>query len=258
VALTARLYLCGFPKSGLHLAGLWAEAILTPEYSRVGNWFGTMGGGGWTCESVNVELIERALKSIRPGYYLKGHMGWSPALGQLFFKMGIGVAFLMRDLRDVVVSHAHHVCSTDDEKLKHPDKELYRARGSFEDVLIGCIEGVAQYPGIFERWEFYAGWLTEQWVLPLRFEQMVEHPRQWAMALARYAYTVAGETPPQNIRAVGREMAQAGRHTKKSPTFRKGAIGDWRAAFTPRVKDCFKAHDPGWLVKLGYTRNNEW
>jgi len=250
----ARLYLNGFPKAGLHFAEQWVSTVLEPELSHTGNWFGTFNGNGWTTSQGNLEHVDAMLASVRSGYYVKGHMGWAPGLADKIKGSGVGVAFVYRDLRDVVVSHAYHVLSDDDEKLKHPGKALYKALPAFEDVLIACIDGIGPYPGIFKRWELYAGWLLEGWVLKLKYEDMINSPRAQAERLARYLYN--GSQDNLLIDQVTLLMVQRGRETSKSMTFRRGKTGDWRKEFTPRVKAAFKAADPGWLDKLGYAHGD--
>jgi len=46
--------------------------------------------------------------------------------------------------------------------------------------------------------------------------------------------------------------------TSNSVTFRKGDVGGWRETFTEEHKDLFKKHDNGWLVKLGYEKDENW
>lgn len=257
--LTARLYLCGFPKSGLHWADLWANTLLWQEESQQGNWFGTFDGQAWTAQQGNLTLVEAAFQALRPGCYLKGHMGWSPALAAWLRAQRIGVAFCYRDLRDVLVSQAHHVLSPDDGRLKHPGKALYRALPDFEAVLLACLEGLGPYPGLFERWELYAGWLMEDWTLKLRYEHLDARPYPTARLLVRYLHDLSGlATRPDLDKALAQRMIANGRHTERSVTFRQGGSGGWKQAFTPRVAAAFKARDPGWLRTLGYTRHEDW
>ena len=44
----------------------------------------------------------------------------------------------------------------------------------------------------------------------------------------------------------------------KSPTFRKGLIGDWKSHFTPEHKDAFKRVAGQLLIDLGYEKDFEW
>ncbi|MBU2099597.1 MAG: hypothetical protein KKD00_12600, partial [Gammaproteobacteria bacterium] len=67
-----RLYLNGFPKSGLHLAELMVSAIFKPVRPDH-NWYGT---NAWTTELKNLDKSPK-LAAIEPGHYLKGHSGWS-------------------------------------------------------------------------------------------------------------------------------------------------------------------------------------
>jgi len=45
---------------------------------------------------------------------------------------------------------------------------------------------------------------------------------------------------------------------RSTTTFRKGKTETWKGEFTPDVVECFKDNDPGWLVKLGFEKDNSW
>lgn len=256
----SRVYLNGFPKSGLHFADLWLSTMLEPEPGNNGNWFGTFDGNAWLTTSGNLEHIDTVITSVRPGYYVKGHMGWSPELATAMRVGGLGTVFVYRDLRDVAVSQAYHVLSLDDKRLKHPNKKIYQDLSSMEDVLVACIEGIGEFPGLFDRWELYAGWLFEKETLKLRYEDMLNQPKAQAKRLAEHCYRLGGwpDCPPGIIEQLSLLMVQRGRETNRSITYRHGRSGDWRTEFTVRVKEVFKQADPGWLTKLGYANGDDW
>lgn len=254
--LAPRLYLCGFPKSGLHMIEQAVSVFAQPAGKR--QWYGTT---SWKAEMVNLDMWGPAMTSIRPGQYVKGHMAYTEGFAELLWKLAIGTLFIYRDLRDVLVSQAHHVLSDNDDRFKHSGKALYRALPDFEAVLLACIEGLEDYAGLFDRWKMFAGWLECPTALVIRYEEMRTTEAAVCSDILRYAaFLTAGE--PVADSAIDRQlmlhMVQRIRNRTEATTFRKGQVGGWQRAFTPRVKDVFKQHDPGWLVELGYAKDNDW
>lgn len=252
-----KLYLNGFPKSGLHLATQMASALLEPV-SRDDNWYGT---NAWVTERYDLDVAAYAFGAIAPGKYLKGHMGYLPSLRDLLRGLGVGMVFLYRDLRDVVVSQAYHIQRADGENLFHRGQDVY-AGLSHEEVMLAVIEGLGEFDGIFERWETFAPWLDEDWVLPVKFEHMVKRREQVVNRFFDYTYSLALEEDAYLDREIMR-AARAGmvlqmREKAASVTFRKGKTKQWKREFTARVTECFKAHDPGWLIELGYEQDDGW
>ena len=261
-AVAPRVYICGFPKSGLHLAELMGYAVAGPVEPK--NWLGSFDGNAWTTEWVNLDRYIERVKEHPPGTMLKGHSGYTPDIEKAFFENGTAVAFVYRDLRDVAVSQAYHVLSDKDSRV-HPGKAVYQEIGNFEDVLLAVIEGIDKYPGLIERWELYAGWLKPEWVFAANFEAMRLYPRETVDAFIRYVYhrTIShlGFSVVLNEQDIESRVDEAvGWMTGglETATRRKGRIGDWQVHFTPKVKDAFKQLAGDWLIELGYERDNNW
>lgn len=257
-----RLYISGFPKAGLHAANLMVAGVLEPEIGYDENWFGTF-ASGWTTKWINVDLVDRVARSIRPCHYIRGHAGHRDEIARAFYGYGIATVFVYRDLRDVLVSMAHHVISKDDDRFKHPDKARFQALPDFEHVLIACLTGLGEHAGLFERWALYAGWLQCDWAFKLKFEDMIYATKPTARKLLEYI--VGMQTEPRvdvekwKHAPIARTMAANVGKTDKSATFRRGKSGEWRITFTPTVKAMFKERDTeDWLIRLGYARDGDW
>jgi len=257
-----RIYLDGFPKSGLHLAVLMvrtieAQAALDPP------WTGSFGYNAWSTEWRPIPQIMAGLRQLRNGTWLKGHLGYRPEIEQYLYWHGVAFCFVYRDLRDVLVSQSYHVISEDDEKFYHPGKDVFRAMGH-EERLLACLHGIGPYSGLFDRWELYAPWLHVPWVHHLRYEDMTTDRAGVALGFVRYVFerTAWGVTNAELVASSMERIAEAVANnmsiTSMSPTFRKGGSGGWREEFTSRVKDEFKAKAGDWLVRLGYEENDAW
>lgn len=263
-----RVLLNGFPKSGLHLVANMMRPIADPmEPSQFHGvpWVGTFSGHSWTTNWVALPLLLFRIGQLKPGMYLKSHVGYKDEIERFLWYSGIAHVFIFRDLRDVAVSQAHHILSEIDV-LAHPNKDLYRAMGGFDEVLKAVIVGTDEYPGVMERWELYAPWLTCPWTLKVRFDDLIENRVDCAGRILRYGVDRtaaivglrASELGPQ-FDGLKEQMAEASMDTKYSATFRKGVVGGWKEAFTAEHRRLFKETDKNeWLTKLGFAESPGW
>jgi hypothetical protein len=230
------------------------EQAMLPIVSPIhhNNWFGTT---AWETVVKNKHLFFNIMQTIQPGTMVKGHSAYLREFEQTMFSFGISTIFIYRDLRDVVVSTANHFMkATPDGDLKHPRSEVYKKLDTFEDVMIAVIEGIDEEPGLFERWHCYTGWLNCKWVFKVRFEDLRYKSLQTCHRILEYCLgAVALEYGLQSMpteKRMARDMVKAMENRKASKTFQKGKRNAWRKAFTPKVKDCFKAHDEGSYAHL--------
>lgn len=257
-----RIFLNGFPKSGLHLAQLMAVSITT-EPALTPAWAGCFTHNSWSTNWAPTVGVMAGLRCLRDDTWLKGHMGYLPIYEQYLYWHGAAVVFIYRDPRDVLVSQSYHVIHPDDKKFFHQGKDIYRAM-NHEQRLMACLCGVEQYAGLFDRWELYAPWLGVPWVFKAPFESMVQRREETARAFVRYVWdrTTWGLEQAHQPREM--EDAMVGIICKnmelkpEGSTFRKGQIGNWREEFTPMVKEEFKRRAGDWLIRLGYEKDNDW
>ena len=226
-------FLNAFPKSGLHLL----DALCKPlTVNRRAWWAGTHANSSWTFQRVGLERVTNAICYLPDNWRLIGHTCYDADIEWYLALSSIAHIFIHRDLRDVAVSQAHHILS-DDDNLQHPDKELYRALGSFDNVLDAVWNGYGEYPGIEERWAEYEPWLDKPDVLIIRFEDAIADLEGTADKILDYGLTITPELTlpdPQvklelsQVLTNATEMAASARDTDKSPTFRRGVAGEWR------------------------------
>lgn len=264
-----KYYLNGFPKSGLHLLVLMMAPLLDgqpPSPFFANHWIGTFNLNAWGGEWLDLKPNFYRLAELQGGNMLKGHSGHRADLADFMQKAGICHIFIYRDLRDVAVSAAHHIMSPDDRNFKHPAKEAFRGLGGFDEVLAAVITGLGPFPGVIERWQKYAGWLTEDWICAVRFEDILQDRAHAAAQLLSYGIRRTMEFCPWPWQAeddwinqaVG-AMVRASRRTQLSPNFRQGTAQAWEDSFKQRHKDLFKETDAArWLTRLGYAENNNW
>jgi len=226
-----------------------------------GGWAGCFADNSWSTQWTPIETVMAALRTLRDGTWLKGHLGFNPVYEQYLYWHGASMGFVYRDLRDVLVSMTYHVTSEDEKKYFHPAKEIYRGMDK-EALLLACLGGMDKYSGLFERWELYAPWLNVPWVFKLKFEDMINKPHEVARGFLEYVWdrTSWGYVEPEipNIEDMIDVLVTNMKRTEMSGTFRKGQVGNWREEFTPRVKDEFKRRGGDWLIRLGYEKDDSW
>jgi len=257
------MYINGFPKAGLHLAERMAYGLYVKPQEQ-SHWLGT---NAWTVKMHDLEAVGGRLGSLRPGEFFKGHMGHLKSVEAIMTILGVGCVFVYRDLRDVAVSQMYHVLTRSDKKLNHDGKREYRRikrKQGKEGVLIAIIEGIDGFPGLIERWETFAPWLESEWALSVKFEDIRRDHWKAANQFFDYSFKLAGLIAEKDIDIepkvqsafVKRIVTEMG--FRNTATFRKGISGEWRKEFTPKVIECFKAHDNGWLERMGYEKDDTW
>ena len=268
VSVDARVYANGFPKSGTHLLEQMVQTMLYPvrfadvEGQRKGPWAGSFYDHSWTKHWAPTPAIYRRLGFLRDGHYMKGHMGYRQDIETFLWGLGCAVVFIYRDLRDVAVSLTHHIITRGGS---HSHPEWYEVLG-FDGALTAVIRGLHQYDGVVERWEEYAGWLDVEWVMSIRYEDVLANRREVCGDVIRY---IVGHNaqfrgyhatiPEEEFERAVDAMVENSLDTEHSPTFRKGVAGGWREVFRPWHVDEFKKSDAnGWLVKLGYEDDEDW
>lgn len=269
--LAPRWVLNGFPKSGLHyLAGLLRPVAspMPPGQLHEDAWIGTFAGQSWTTQWTSTPLLCYRIARTQHSHYLKGHIGHTLDIEQFMWLAGVAHVFIYRDLRDVAVSQAYHVLS-DSDVLMHPNKQAFKAlheKHGMPRVLQAVLEGYGEWPGLFERWSLYAGWLQVPWVYKLRYEDLRNSPARVAGELLRYGVERVAAVIGYVVDDVGpmfdearTAMALASSDTTVSATFRRGVSGEWREVFTPKTVALFKRLDTAnWLTTLGYEQDNDW
>lgn len=186
--------------------------------------------------------LAEMLRRPKYGQYATAHLFPYPALLDDLDDLRYRVVFMVRDPRDVVVSMTAYRGSLS----RHPQRRRYReALRTDEARLLATIEGVPgdefgpASPSFGRRLSAWAPWLSAPNTLSCRFEDLVG-PRGGGSTRAQV----------DTIRRIGdhidrpldEEQATAivsRTWSPKSPTFRAGKVGGWRAHFSGRVRDAF-------------------
>jgi hypothetical protein len=245
-----------FPKSGTHLLDqiLLGFSNIAPFAKRVHSFYAEYEGESGVKRNSAQALAW--LDSLRPCDVASAHLFARPEAVRHVCSPKFIPYFIFRDPRDVVVSHVFYVT---DMEARHVHHEYYQSLPDFDSRLTASILGRPdadiEFPNIAERFAPYLGWLNQQEVLMIHFEDLI-HDR--TVALSRITDHFLARVPLQTSRQLILDALETSINPKKSPTFRSGKTGEWKKYFTEEHKEIFKNVAGDLLIKLGYEKNNDW
>jgi sulfotransferase 6B1 len=207
--------------------------------------------------------LERFLRRCPQGMFVTAHARFHPVLKALINEFRFRHVLLLRDPRDVVVSHAFYVKR---EPLHFHHDYFTRTLKSDEQRIMATIRGFgpdasngdAPLLPIGESFAGFIPWLDEPFTLAIRFEDLIgpsgggDDEEQLA-AIQRIGGFVGRLLDREQARYVAKRM-----YGKGSLTFRKGQAGDWRNHFTDAHRRAFKEVAGDMLIKLGYESDAGW
>jgi hypothetical protein len=198
------------------------------------------------------------LQRLLPGDLSYGHLHALPQVVELLCQPGYAAYFILRDPRDVVVSHVHYVTEIEPNHIHH--RYYAEVLQNFDQRLRTSILGLPDenipFPDIYQRFAPYLGWLEHPEVPCLRFEDFVTS-RQETLRLV-FDHAVQRGFPAALQRTEAIKILADNIDPQRSPTFRSGKIGGWQAQFSLENKTLFKEVAGDLLVRLGYEQDNEW
>jgi hypothetical protein len=203
---------------------------------------------------VRAAWVRRRLAGVGPGQFSRGHVRFSEHFAHLLESGGLRTIHVIRDPRDVAVSHAHYMMA----RPRHPFHRHYRELGDWSSRLAfsisgGPVHGVGYLASLAGRYRLMEGWARDPRVLQVRFEDLVGSGGGGEDESQR-------ETIAQILRFVEREPTdeKVGRTVETlfggTSTFREGRIGGWQEAFEPVHKQLFQSLADDLLERWGYTQ----
>jgi hypothetical protein len=245
-----------FPKSGTHLLDqiLLGFSNVAPYAKRLHSFYAEYEG-----ESGRKRSPEQALEwldSLRPGDVASAHLFARPGTIERVASARFIPYFIFRDPRDVVVSHVFYVT---DMEARHVHHDYYQSLTDFSERLrasiLGRPDAAIEFPNIAERFAPYTGWLDQEAVLSIHFEDLI-HDR--TAALTRIMDHFLDRVPLQTSRQVILDSLEAAVDPRRSPTFRSGRTGEWKKYLSDGHKRIFKDVAGELLIRLGYEKDNDW
>ncbi len=209
--------------------------------------------------SVPLTSVQSYLRTFKGGDFINTHVPYSEAFAGLLQNTKMKMLLIIRDPRDVVVSHANFLMSNKNHFL-HP---TYRALSASERILrsiTGLRPADPEGPmllSIDDRYRSVLPWAARPFNYTTFFEKLIGREgggssRVQLNELRRIARHL-GIAPDTDM------LAQvASRLFGNSPTFHKGAIGSWRDSFSEKHKHVFKEIAGELLIELGYETDYDW
>ena len=164
--------------------------------------------------------LDGRLSRVPPGSYITGHANWSMGLENLLKGNGYRVVLIIRDPRDVLISHGHYVANTKDHFLNATYSRLSLAERTLLTLEGGRIDGldVAPFATMLERIDH---WIRRPDVEVVRFEHFVGPDGGGSTALQNDEFERLSCITGRNFDPDLLVPKLFG----KSQTFRKGRIG---------------------------------
>lgn len=252
------LFANSFPKSGTHLLTQVLSGFphIGPAVDSGLPAVVTFRGG--TGDARPLDAILSDLDRLLPGDIGYGHLHALPELVEALSSPKFAAYFILRDPRDVVVSHVHYVTEMEPNHIHHAyyAGELHTFDERLTASILGRPELEISFPNIRQRFEPYLGWLSRPEVLTLRFEDFITQREQTLGQVLDHA--VGNGFPLALPRPDALQRLADSIDPQRSPTFRSGKVGGWRKSFTEEHKRIFKATAGDLLVRLGYEQDNNW
>jgi hypothetical protein len=204
------------------------------------------------------------LGSLRPGDIALGYLRATPEHLAFFARAQQQASpawahyFIYRDPRDLLVSQVYYATEIYEDHALH---DYYNRLPNMEARLTAVIQGIyedekANRPGIAAQYARFTDWLNCPAVMPVRFEDLIQNRPQTIGAMFDHLEACGYKIPLDRQAAVAQVMQAI--DPKRSPTFRKGVVGDWRSHFTAEHIRLFKETACDLLIQLGYEKNNDW
>ncbi len=203
--------------------------------------------------------VQRRLQALQPGDVAYGYLpGREPYLSWLS-RPGWATVHIVRDPRDVAVSHAFYIADMQPHHEWHTyfNTVATDLESRLRIVIAGHREGSLVFEDLRSRYESYLAWLQQPGVLVVRFEDLRLRPRQALQQVLRFVRQ-RGNWPLSVPEDEALARLQAAIRPRQSGTFRRGQPGAWREYFTPALKDLFKQVTGDLLLQLGYETSHDW
>jgi hypothetical protein len=198
---------------------------------------------------------------ILPGEFVLNHFHYTKDRHIILTNMGIKQIFVYRDFRDTVVSLAYFIINT---LHAHPLYHFYNQHLNrrFEDLITYLIEGVqhpqCHYPSIYEELKPYFHWWDIPGILTLRYEDLVRDQESRMQSCRKMLDYLYGQSMLEMDKQDVIQLMLNNVNPEKSPTFRKGSIGDWKTELNDRHKAVLKKQVGHLLIKWGYEQDLNW
>jgi hypothetical protein len=204
--------------------------------------------------------LGRLLASVRTGQFVIAHLPARPELRPMLDAAGFRSLLMIRDPRDIAVSHCFYVSN----QPRHPLHRCYTDELRTDETrLLASIVGVPGNGGpsledIGTRLDSFSPWRDEDDIYVCRFESLVGPSGGGSAALQKKEVAIIANLVNRPLSAEQVEHVAQRIWSSRTATFRRGQTGDWKNHFSEEHKAAFKEVAGGHLIDLGYERDANW
>jgi hypothetical protein len=203
--------------------------------------------------------LRRALARIGRGHYAQAHTMYSTELAAELAALGMKTLLILRDPRDVALSHANYVAS----KSQHFLYTHYQSLSESDRVLTSIVGLQPEHDGgptlldIGARYRLLEPWLDSRLNHTTTFERLVGprgggSAREQLVELEAIADHLGAICSRRRLRAIADSLFGG------TATFRRGSIGGWRERLDEEHRRAIKRVAADVLVNLGYEHDESW
>ena len=207
---------------------------------------------------VSLSSIQKCLHQLKnkKGCYATAHIPFSEVLANLINGMDIKSLLILRDPRDVVISHANYIIRTPSHFLC----EYYQTLSESERIM-KSITGLESEEwnllNIYNRYQSVLRWSEQSFNYTTYFESLVG--TQGGGSRDAQIQELKNITHHLGIKSDSKEINQiADKVFGGTATFSKGAIGNWQNHFSIQHKEAFKELAGEMLIQLRYETDLNW
>lgn len=236
-----KVLMTSIPKGGTNLLenALFHFPILRRKLGRTFQCF----------RSINSETFN-ILSRIRNGQFLIAHLAAFPEVIEYCKINNIKVIFMIRDPRDIMVSHFKYVTGIDST---HVLNEFYNALPSDDARLMATIRGEHEMQdSIKDVLEKYEGWLHDENTLVVRFEDLIGSNGGGDDQAQYDAVQAIGQHLGMDMSKEKIQFICSRVFNSKAATFRSGQINGWIKHFKPEHIEVFNQLAGDLMIKYEY------
>lgn len=252
------LFANSFPKSGTHLLTQVLQGFVHLGPAVDSGLPAIITFDGSTGKMRSNQNILQEIHHLSPGEIAYGHLHAKPEIVNVLTSPSFITFFILRDPRDVVVSHVHYITRNKLDHILHYyySNELNNFNDRLKTSILGYPDSGFEFPDIGQRFLPFMEWLNQPEILCLHYEEFLQS-RDHTLGKV-YDHALEHGFPIQVDRAIAIQKLTASIDPRRSPTFRSGKMGEWRDQFTDDHKRLFKEVAGEILIHLGYEKDYDW
>ncbi len=199
--------------------------------------------------------FEQLIASLRPGQVIFSHLFYTEERASILRDMNVHCLFMLRDLRDIVISEANYLSSSSNHIYHKAFSGIDTQQGRILKALEGCAS--SGLPSMAQLFDGFYGWLDSDAKI-VRFEDLIGasgggSTDQQRKVLSEIFEFIGISCDEECISSLASKI-----YSKVSPTFHRGYSSQWPNFFDEEIKQKFKTMTGDAIVRYGYESSSSW